>query len=282
MQGESCFQVIRTSSGRGLRPAPPQTDGGGDGRLDRGRPARPSPRRASSARSASRAGVASCASMIDQRAPQFRRRHGGTRCSRELLEVVVQQPGMVDARPAGSAPRARECGAMAAMDRARGELRARDHVGLPPRAAPARRPVASASPRRPPVLAARQPGRGRAAAPRAAPEWPAAVGLEQAAAAARRNPAGNSLRTVSSPIAPSPRRGAPRARRGAPACRRPPASVSRIHSISASGRAAPITSATASRPPERTRSSGSWPPAGSANLRLLPGLSSGSARSTAR
>ena len=37
-----------------------------------------------------------------------------------------------------------------------------------------------------------------------------------------------------------------------------------------------------SRPPERTRSSGSCPSGRLANFRLLPGLSSGSARSTAR
>ena len=43
-----------------------------------------------------------------------------------------------------------------------------------------------------------------------------------------------------------------------------------------------ITSAMASRPPDRKRSSGSCPCGSSANLRLLPGASRGMARSTAR
>src|SRR5262249_1578753 len=61
-----------------------------------------------------------------------------------------------------------------------------------------------------------------------------------------------------------------------------PVAVSRIHSISASGRAPASTSETAPLPPERTRSSGSWPSGRLANKRLLPGLRRGSARSTAR
>ena len=48
----------------------------------------------------------------------------------ELLQMVVQQPGMVERPPAGSAPRGRDRGAMAAMHRARRQLRARRHVGL--------------------------------------------------------------------------------------------------------------------------------------------------------
>ena len=49
-------------------------------------------------------------------------------------------------------------------------------------------------------------------------------------------------------------------------------SVSRAHSIPASGREAPMTSAIASRPPERARSSGSCPCGSSANLQALAGL----------
>src|SRR6516164_330404 len=61
-----------------------------------------------------------------------------------------------------------------------------------------------------------------------------------------------------------------------------PVSLSRVHSTCASGRAAARTSSIAARPPERARSSGSWPSGSAANFRLLPGLSSGKARSTAR
>src|SRR6185436_14077935 len=50
------------------------------------------------------------------------------------------------------------------------------------------------------------------------------------------------------------------------------ASVSRLHSISPSGRAPPSTSAMASRPPERNRSSGSWPSGDRAKRGALAGL----------
>src|SRR3569832_1704419 len=54
-----------------------------------------------------------------------------------------------------------------------------------------------------------------------------------------------------------------------------PPSSSRDQSMSASGRAAAITSSIAPRPPERTRSSGSWPSGSSAKRRLLPGAIGG-------
>ena len=44
----------------------------------------------------------------------------------------------------------------------------------------------------------------------------------------------------------------------------------------------PITSSIAARPPERARSSGSWPSGSSAKRRLFPGSRCGSARSAAR
>ena len=61
-----------------------------------------------------------------------------------------------------------------------------------------------------------------------------------------------------------------------------PASVSRAHNMSARGWAWASTSSMAPRPPDRTRSSGSWPSGSAAKRRLRPGRSSGSARSAAR
>ena len=61
-----------------------------------------------------------------------------------------------------------------------------------------------------------------------------------------------------------------------------PPSISRNQIISASPRAAAITSSIAPRPPERARSSGSCPSGSSAKRRLFPGLRCGSARSAAR
>ena len=55
-----------------------------------------------------------------------------------------------------------------------------------------------------------------------------------------------------------------------------------FHTRTASGLAEASTSATASRPPERKRSSGSCPSGSVANFRLLPGAMCGSASSTAR
>ena len=59
-------------------------------------------------------------------------------------------------------------------------------------------------------------------------------------------------------------------------------SISRSHNISTSGRAPFSTSCIASGPLARIRSSGSLPSGSVAKRRLLPGASSGSARSTAR
>src|SRR5258705_265586 len=61
-----------------------------------------------------------------------------------------------------------------------------------------------------------------------------------------------------------------------------PPSISRAQITSARPRAAEITSSIAPRPPERARSSGSWPSGSSAKRRLFPGLRCGSARSAAR
>ena len=82
------------------------------------------------------------------------------------------------------------------------------------------------------------------------------------------------------PLASSPIRASSAARRSGVA--KLPPSISRDQSTSASPRAAEITSSIAPRPPERARSSGSWPSGSSAKRRLLPGARCGSARSAAR
>ena len=114
--------------------------------------------------------------------------------------------------------------------------------------------------------------------PRLLPERPPCLQPRTAAAAGRRNPGGSTcgrFRRRSGPCT-SVRRASSAARRSGVS--RPPASVSRIHSIcDERARGCQNTSATACRPPERTRSSGSWPSGRLANRRLLPGFSSGSA-----
>ena len=72
------------------------------------------------------------------------------------------------------------------------------------------------------------------------------------------------------PLASSPMRASSAARRSGVA--KLPPSISRDQIISASGRAAAITSSIAPRPPERARSSGSCPSGSSAKRRLLPGM----------
>ena len=277
----SCFQAISDIVRRGLRPVP-QTFAVVMARS----------RRASSSAVAARG---QCRPQRLRR--RCRRRAPAGRAARrrasaigmtelevgELVQVVVRRARVVDDRLQDQHLAAAERRAAAAMDRARGELLTRDHVGR--RSPKPRRSGRAGSARAVPLCPAAAAIR-RAAADRrgrSAAERRAVVGFEQQPQAARRTPGGSGWRTLSSPM----RRhdlGQPRLERGAALGRVEDAGLGLPrpqHLRPAAGRRrAPPPSPAA--PPERIRSSGSWPSGRSAKRRLLPGLSSGSARSTAR
>ena len=171
----------------------------------------------------------------------------------EFLRMAFDEPGMVAGGEQDQGLARRQRGARAAHDGTR----------LQPRAG--RTEPAGANPL--PALPTEASGSTRRGAPRARtaiPGGPARTrpGLAAAppgCAAARAGPGGNSgapprraMLFVSSLI-----RASRPARRSGVSMRA--VSVSRVHSTSPSGRAAASTSAIAPAPPERTRSSGSWP-----------------------
>ena len=120
------------------------------------------PRRASSARMAGRHGRAVVGRDVDQGELELLDLGMAELEPGNVLQMIVQQPGMVEHRLQDQRLAPRDHGAVAAMHRARGKLRARDHIG---RAAGERRLLRAARKAAPPLRPAIAPAAAAAAAP---------------------------------------------------------------------------------------------------------------------
>ena len=262
MQGQTCVKPWSTSSGAALRPRRPVAQVG-DRRFDAFASTGPSSRSGDQHAAALGRRLPVCGG-VEKGAAQASASGVRNSISASSSQCCSSSPGWLSTMPAGSAPRApaaprgpRTIGLVA-----RRRLAARGH----PRQQ--RRPRKTGAPAAPPAALVPRPE--RAVARRLTP---AARGLrrEEVAKPHRRDPAVISAHASRRGSPTAPRRGAARARRAVRACRSRPASVSRIHSMSASGRASSSTSAIAARSAGADEIVGVLPSGRSAKRRLLPG-----------
>src|SRR5436309_14557872 len=128
MQGNELLPRGQYIIGRGLRPRAPDR-WGGDGLADApGDLGQSAPAKFGDDRFPVRRSV--MGKNVEQRGFDLRRLGVTEIEPGELFEMLVQEPGVTDDRLEDQRLAARNGGAVAAMDRARGKLRARDHIAL--------------------------------------------------------------------------------------------------------------------------------------------------------